>query len=99
VWINGKKKLTLKKKKKLPSTSMAIKPNSRKSVKRGSQTNLFSNLISGKIKADFTHTRYKVIKECAAEVGWKSLTFPENTTKKDDLSKMSSQICDLYWHD
>ena len=69
--------------------------------KTGSQITLFSNLISGKIKADFTHTRYKVIKECAAEIGWKPMVFPENSFKKnttDDVSKVN-QMCDVYWYD
>ena len=30
-----------------------------------STQNLIINQIAGKIKVDFTHTRYKVIKECA----------------------------------
>lgn len=32
-------------------------------------------MITGKIKADFTYTRYKVIKEAALEVGWNPYDF------------------------
>ena len=34
-------------------------------------------MITGKIKADLTHTRYKVIKDCATELGWKPIVYAD----------------------
>ena len=54
-------------------------------------------MISGKIKADFKNTKYKVIEDCAIELGWKPIV------KKDDsnsvMDKKKAQVVDLYWHD
>ena len=64
-------------------------------------------MITGKIKADFTFTRYKVIKEAAAEVGWKPYVFQEesklNKKKKEEEAGVTTEpagrLVDLFWHD
>ena len=44
-------------------------------------------MISGKIKADFTHTRYKVIKDCAVDLGWKPIVYAEKKVNKNEETK------------
>ena len=63
-------------------------------------------MINGKIKADFTWTRYQVIKDAALEVGWKPYVFvddPKNIKKKEKDSKVcmepAGRLVDLFWHD
>jgi uncharacterized protein YhbP (UPF0306 family) len=41
-----------------------------------------TNLPAGKIKVDLAHTRYKVIRESALELGWKAIGFSEGFPKK-----------------
>ena len=45
------------------------------------QNNQFSNMLTGKIKADFTNTRYKVIKDVAEELGFRVIV-QEDPKKK-----------------
>ena len=47
-----------------------------------SNPNLMLNQIGGKIKIDLSHTRYKLLKEVANEIGWKPLAFTEPVIKK-----------------
>jgi len=48
-------------------------------------------MISGKIKADLTNTRYKVIKECALELGWKVINHNENKAKQSVIEEIKKK--------
>jgi hypothetical protein len=46
----------------------------RKKVKRNKVNSAFNvlKIKGGRVKADFTNTRYPVVRECAEELGWET---------------------------